>query len=126
VARLELSTPAPSSPLPRTGVVTTAEVPAQFIRRIVEVLAPEEIWLFGSRARGTHHPESDWDLLVVLPNTATEQQLDLESVWRSLRDLRLQRVEVLPVTQRDFEEGKHYLGTLSQIVAVEGTRVYAR
>ncbi len=29
------------------------------IERIVEVLAPEEVWLFGSRARETHGPEID-------------------------------------------------------------------
>ena len=24
------------------------------------------LWLYGSRARGTHRPESDWDLLILL------------------------------------------------------------
>lgn len=25
----------------------------------------EEVWLFGSRARGDHHKHSDWDILIV-------------------------------------------------------------
>jgi predicted nucleotidyltransferase len=102
----------------------TAEVPTRFIERIVEVLHPEEIWLFGSRARGTHHPESDWDFMAVLPDDAPEEHLNLVEVWRQLRDLRLQRVEVFPVRRRDFEEGRRLLGTLSQIVSTEGRPVH--
>jgi predicted nucleotidyltransferase len=100
------------------------EVPARFIDRIIEVLHPEEIWLFGSRARGTHHPDSDWDLMAVLPNDAPDTLLDIVEVWRLLKDLRLQRVEVFPVRRRDFEEGRHLLGTLSQIVTSEGRPIY--
>lgn len=29
---------------------------------------PEAIVLFGSRARGDHRPDSDWDVLVLLPD----------------------------------------------------------
>jgi predicted nucleotidyltransferase len=49
-------------------VATT--LPRGVIERIVEVLDPEEVWLFGSRARETHGPDSDWGLMAVLPNTA--------------------------------------------------------
>jgi predicted nucleotidyltransferase len=94
------------------------------VERIVEVLHPEEIWLFGSRARGTHHPESDWDLMAVLPDDAPDSHLDIVQVWRRLKDLRLQRVEIFPVRRRDFEEGRHLLGTLSQIVTTEGRAIY--
>ncbi len=31
-----------------------------------------EVWLFGSRARGDHRPDSDYDLLAVVPDNATE------------------------------------------------------
>lgn len=27
-----------------------------------------EVWLYGSRARGDYHEDSDWDLLVILEN----------------------------------------------------------
>ncbi len=43
--------------------------PTPFLRRVVEryvrAFAPEYIVLFGSYAKGTHHPGSDIDLLVV-------------------------------------------------------------
>lgn len=94
------------------------------IERIVEELNPLEIWLFGSRARGNARPESDWDLMAVLPDDAPDSHLDLVEAWRALRDLRLQRVEIFPVRKSDFEQAKAALGTLSQIVASEGRVVY--
>ena len=35
---------------------------------ILEVDPDVEVWLYGSRARGTAHEDSDWDILVVTPN----------------------------------------------------------
>src|ERR1041384_7306013 len=69
-------------------------IPPGVIERIVEVLEPEEVWLFGSRARRTHGPDSDWDLMAILPDAASERKLDLAAVWSDLRELRRLRVEV--------------------------------
>jgi predicted nucleotidyltransferase len=35
------------------------------VRRIVDIIHPEKVVLFGSRARGDAHPGSDIDLLVI-------------------------------------------------------------
>ncbi len=40
------------------------------VRRLVATLAPEEVILFGSRARGDARSDSDADLLAVLPAVA--------------------------------------------------------
>jgi predicted nucleotidyltransferase len=101
-------------------------VPAHFITRIVEELGPLEIWLFGSRARGTHRPDSDWDLMAVLPDTAPEENLDIVKVWARLRDIHAKRVELFPITRSEFDHFKLSLGTLSQIVASDGVVIYAR
>ncbi len=59
-------------------VPATAEYPAlkTLLERIEAVYAPEDVLLFGSRAKGTAGPDSDWDLLVVLPDDADERLLD--------------------------------------------------
>ena len=100
-------------------------VPAAVLRRIVEVLEPVQVWLFGSRARGDARADSDWDLLAILPDDASEDDLDLGSVWRRLRDLRLQRVELFTITRSDFETWRHSPGTLAEIVASTGVVVHA-
>ena len=40
----------------------------RIVQRIAEVLEPEQIILFGSRAQGDHRSDSDADLLVVMPD----------------------------------------------------------
>lgn len=101
-------------------------VPPGVIERIVEVLAPEEVWLFGSRARQTHGPDSDWDFMAILPDTAPDRDLDLASVWSKLRELRRMRVEVIPMRRGDFEDSRSTLGELAEAVAREGRVVYGR
>jgi predicted nucleotidyltransferase len=106
--------------------VVASAIPPGVIDRIVEVLDPDEVWLFGSRARQTHGPDSDWDLLAVLPDTVPDSKLDLAAVWSDLRELRRMRVEVIPIRRRDFEDDRHTPGELAEAVAREGHLVYGR
>ncbi len=41
----------------------------EIVRRLVEALDPDKIILFGSRARGETHAQSDVDLLIIKPST---------------------------------------------------------
>jgi predicted nucleotidyltransferase len=107
-------------------VEPTPSILPQFVARIVEVLKPVQVWLFGSRARGDARADSDWDFMAILPDGAPEEDLDICSVWKRLRDLRLKRVEVFTMTQSEFEEWSRSLGTLAEIVASTGTVVYGR
>lgn len=94
------------------------------IARMVEVLHPLQIWLYGSRARGEARIDSDWDFMAILPDDAPEQDLELSSVWQRLRDLELQRVELFTMTRSEFDTWKSALGTLAEIVASTGVVVY--
>ncbi len=38
----------------------------EITRRIISTSYPEQVILFGSYARGDHHPDSDIDLLVIV------------------------------------------------------------
>ncbi|MBL9103267.1 MAG: nucleotidyltransferase domain-containing protein [Myxococcales bacterium] len=106
--------------LPRGGLC-----PPDILRRIVEELHPQEIWLFGSRARGTARDDSDWDLLVVLPD-AESPPPDRHEVFHRLQDLARKRVDITVMRRRDFEANRHALGSLPQIVTSEGYMVHGR
>jgi len=101
------------------------DVPAPLLSRIIEAMRPEQIWLFGSRARGAARPTSDWDLLVVLPDDATDDELDLMHAWQTVRDLRIP-ADVIPVRRTEFEEARDHAGTLVRTVVGEGRQIYAR
>jgi uncharacterized protein len=94
------------------------------VARIVDAIHPQQLWLFGSRARGDARDGSDWDFLAILADDAPEQDLDIGNVWQRLRDLRLERVELFTMTRNDFEEWKGSPGTLAQIVASSGVVVH--
>ncbi|MCG3153363.1 MAG: hypothetical protein GEEBNDBF_02675 [bacterium] len=61
-ARLQLP-----EPFPETARVSRAAVES-WLQAVISQFAPERIILFGSFAHGTPGPESDLDLLVVLPH----------------------------------------------------------
>jgi len=99
-----------------------ASLPGGVLETIVRVARPEEIWLFGSRARGTARSASDWDLLVVLPDDA----LDDDGMWARLRDVRRSNVDLSFIGRDAFEVDRSVFGTLSHIVVADGRLIYAR
>ena len=74
----------------------TASLIPLMTRRIVELFHPLQIILFGSRARGDHHPESDVDMLVVLPETSSRFQSAV-AIRQALKDIRPASREKRPV-----------------------------
>lgn len=62
---------AAARPRAREEAIAAAGVPggrlAEAVRRLAEGAAPEQVWLFGSYARGDFGPDSDIDLLAVVP-----------------------------------------------------------
>jgi uncharacterized protein len=93
--------------------------------RIVVRLRPEEIWLFGSRAEDRARPNSDYDLLAVLPDDTPEEELDPVKAWSIVRDMGVP-VDVVPCTRSEFEEEKHEIDTLARAAFLRGVRLYER
>jgi len=58
---------------------------AEVVRRLVEAYVPERVYLFGSKARGDAGPDSDYDLMVIVPDDAPAERrrsrLAYEVLW---------------------------------------------
>ena len=106
--------------------MSTFALPPGAIERIVEVLQPEQLCLFGSRARQTAGTESDCDVMAVVPDSTSEDRLDLANLWRDLRELRRMRVEVFPFRRSEFDDARQTPGELAETVAREGRVIYGR
>lgn len=98
---------------------------AELIRRLVAVFSPERIYLFGSRARGDIGPDSDYDLLIVVPDNASAEQKRSRLAYEALRGTR-PAADVLVVTKQHFDSRLHLAASLPGIVAREGRLLYAR
>jgi predicted nucleotidyltransferase len=95
------------------------------VRRLVHQFDPERIILFGSHARGTAGPDSDVDLLVVMPIRRSEKAATEVAMGVALHDLRVS-MDIIVVTPDEVERRRHIPGTLIRPALLEGKVLYAR
>jgi predicted nucleotidyltransferase len=106
---------------------TAPEDPAlsRLVSLVVDELHPLQVWLFGSRAEGRARPDSDYDLLVVLPDDAPASDFDDRRVW-TLGHRAGVVADVIPCTSTDFEEEKREIDTLPRAAFLRGRLLYER
>jgi predicted nucleotidyltransferase len=96
----------------------------EMVRRIVERFDPERIVLFGSFSRGTPAPDSDADLLVVMPVHGSRRKLAAR-IELALVDLQLPK-DVIVVTPEEAERDRDQIGTIIYPALREGVVLYER
>jgi uncharacterized protein len=103
-----------------------AEAPPldEIVERIVQHCRPRRILLFGSRARGDHHDDSDVDLLI-------EMDTDLRKPFREVEIHKLfperaWSMDVFVYTPEEIAERKPNVGTLVHMAEKEGRVLYDR
>ncbi|HYN21440.1 MAG TPA: nucleotidyltransferase domain-containing protein [Thermoanaerobaculia bacterium] len=94
------------------------------VRRIVSRFRPERIILFGSHARGDAGPDSDVDLLVVMPVEGSRREKAVE-IGVALHDIRIPK-DILVTTPEAFELRKEIVGTIERPAHRQGRVLYAR
>lgn len=94
------------------------------VRRIVRRFDPERIILFGSYARGTAGPDSDVDLLVVMPVTGSRREKAIE-IGVALHGFGVPK-DIMVTAPEDFAWRKEIPGTVERPAALEGRVLYAR
>jgi len=97
---------------------------AQMVLRIVERFDPERIILFGSAGRGEAGPDSDVDLLVVMPIQGSRREKAVE-IGVAVNDNPVPK-DIFVTTPEDFKWRKNIVGTIERPAAREGRLVYAR
>lgn len=88
-------------------------------KHLAELTHAEAVVLFGSRARGDHGPDSDWDLCVILPDDVKPQQFTAASLWQEASGFGLP-IQVYPVRRSVFIEKSSDLNSISYDVLKEG------
>ena len=96
----------------------------QMVRRIATQFHPDKVILFGSHARGTAGPDSDVDILVVMPVSGSKREKAIE-IAVALHDVPVAK-DVVVVTPDDFEWRSQIVGTIERPAAREGKLLYAR
>ncbi len=109
---------------PRKRASAKDEPIRKMVRRIVKRFAPDKIILFGSYARGEAGPDSDVDLLIVMPVSGSVRQMAVE-IGVALHDIRVPK-DVIVTTPEQFEWRKDTIGTIEWPAWREGTVLYAK
>lgn len=94
------------------------------VERIVRQFLPEKIILFGSHARGDAGPDSDVDLLIVMPVVGSKREKAVE-IGVALHDIRVPK-DLIVVTPEEFAWRKDTIGTIEWPAWREGKVLYAR
>ncbi|MCX6327727.1 MAG: nucleotidyltransferase domain-containing protein [Bacteroidia bacterium] len=100
-----------------------SEVLSRIKTFVCEIDPTANVILYGSRARGDEHPDSDWDILILV-NSKTD--LDYERVFRHrLYDVELELGEAFSISVYNKNEwrSKYWMTPLYQNIAKEGLRI---
>jgi len=96
----------------------------RIIKRLVEAYQPDRIYLFGSKARGDYDPDSDFDLMVVVPDDAPPTRKRSRLAYNVLRGTGT-AADVLVWTRSAFESRLHLVASLPATVMREGRLLHA-
>ena len=79
----------------------------KYIREISKHYSIQEVYLFGSYAKGTNHEDSDIDVAIIInsDNNVFDLMVELMMLTRNI-DL---RIEPHPIKVQDFQEGNPFV-----------------
>jgi predicted nucleotidyltransferase len=97
----------------------------EILRRLVEAYQPERVYLFGSKARGDEGPDSDYDLMVVVPDSAPQERRRSRLAYQVLWGTGT-AADVLVSTRESFDSRLGVKASLPATVVREGKLLYAR
>lgn len=95
----------------------------EIVRRLAATYDPHRIYLFGSVARGDAGPDSDYDLMVVVPDNAPTELRDCAAGYDALKGLGIAK-DILVWTRSEFEKRLHLKASLPSTVLREGKLLY--
>lgn len=94
----------------------------ELVKRIVDAVHPLKIILFGSAVRGEMGPDSDLDLLVVMPD-GTHRRHTAQYLYQVIHGVKVP-FDVVVATPSDLEKHRDNVGLIYRTVLREGKTVY--
>lgn len=107
-----------------SGLLNRDSTLAEIVRRLADAYHPLSIYLFGSKARGEAGSDSDYDLLVVVPDDALPERRRSRLAYQALRGTAT-AADVVACTQSHFEARRHLRASLPGTVLREGKLLHA-
>lgn len=94
------------------------------IERLIAALGPDQIYVFGSHARGDATIDSDVDILVVVPDSEAPMRRRAQAAYEAVGSHRLP-LDILVMPRAEFERRRAARASLPATVLREGQLLYA-
>lgn len=114
------------SPTQMTLPASATSIPPaawEALEQIMSVAQPQQVILFGSWARGVAGPNSDLDLLIIMPFDQSRAHIALR-ILRALAELPVPK-DVVVLSPEEWHKHQALPGTLAYAAAQEGIVLYA-
>ena len=97
---------------------------ADLVKRLTAAYQPVRIYLFGSKARGDSGEDSDYDLMVIVPDDAPAKRRRSRLAYEVLWGTGI-AADVLVWTEGQFDSRLHIAASLPATVIREGRLLHA-
>ncbi|OGI01520.1 MAG: hypothetical protein A2Y25_03380 [Candidatus Melainabacteria bacterium GWF2_37_15] len=96
----------------------------KILAAILKVIVPDKVILFGSQARGTARPDSDYDILVIKSGIENERKIN-QAIYRVMVDIDIPiGVDVIVKTPENVEKNKKMTFSVVKEALEEGIVIY--
>jgi uncharacterized protein len=112
------------SPPDRDNILEHDPTLAELVVWLVAAYQPRLVYLFGSLARGEAGPDGDYDLLLVVSDTAPPERCDSDLAYRVLGGTGVD-ADVVVWTRSRFERRQHVVASLPATVVRKGRLLHA-
>jgi predicted nucleotidyltransferase len=104
-----------------------AKTKDQKLKKIVQALRqefnPSRMFLFGSRAEGTHRPDSDYDFVLVVPGNKRSRFNNMTKARTLLRKSFDVSADVFVYSQREFDDWKDDFSSIPETAMNTGREI---
>ncbi|GAC1641841.1 MAG: nucleotidyltransferase domain-containing protein [Chloroflexota bacterium] len=97
---------------------------AQMVERLVSTFHPDRIYAFGSQVRGEAGPDSDIDLMIVVPPTSEPAHRLAQAAYHALPVHSLP-LDILVMSRDEFARRSRAASSLPATILREGRTLYA-
>ena len=105
-------------------VCDETDVLNEMVRRLVDIIHPDKVILFGSRARAEHRSGSDFDLLIIAESELPRHSRSAE-LYGALKDI-IVPTDIIVYTPGEVEEWSHVPQAFVTTAVREGRVLYEK
>jgi uncharacterized protein len=96
----------------------------KILQKILEVITPDKVILFGSHATGKASPDSDYDILIIKSGIENKREIS-KKLYRNMYGSGAS-VDILVETPEIVERYKDSIGYIYKHILSEGKVIYAK